>query len=108
MALLDLLDNSIDATLHQPEFNAQVQIQVLSSANATGMIIANNACDPIKPLRDCLKIYDSAKEGNDSYIGENGVGYVKPQHQQQSSIFTVGICLLIFILSVNLCFSWNN
>jgi hypothetical protein len=77
MALLDLLDNSIDATLHQPDFKAQVHIQVLSSADKTGMLITNNASEPIKPLSDCLKIYNSAKEGNDSYIGENGVGYVE-------------------------------
>jgi hypothetical protein len=107
MALLDLLDNSIDATLHQPEFNAHVHIQVLSSANATGMIIANNACDPIKPLCDCLKIYDSAKEGNDSYIGENGVGYVKHNTNNKHRFLLLGL-FVNYHLSVNLCFFLKN
>lgn len=68
LAFLDLLDNSIDATLlQQPTNNAKVDIQSVND----GLLIINNSCNT-KPLSECLKIYDSAKEHN--CIGENGVG----------------------------------
>jgi len=68
LAFLDLLDNSIDATLlQQPTNDAKVDIQSLND----GLIIINNSSNT-NPLSECLKIYDSAKEHN--CIGENGVG----------------------------------
>lgn len=97
-ACLDLIDNAFDAALKpnndgsmfegkiivDREFHQspdQVGSTVASvTANGTGsnytresIIITNNAKDPMKPLGEALKIYNSVKLREEE-IGENGVG----------------------------------
>ena len=78
-ACLDLLDNSLDATLHDG-FQGRVVMKRLAP---NGIVIMNNSAKPIKALKDVLTIYKSTKRDGDEKgsevqktdaIGENGVG----------------------------------
>lgn len=74
-ACLDLLDNCLDATLSPQDFDGKV---VMKRMPPNGICLMNNSSKPIKPLKDVLVVYGSAK-GKDNNakrdaIGENGVG----------------------------------
>lgn len=91
LALLDLLDNSFDATsLTNPgriyvlpdvintEVDKDEQMDRFSSSSSeeriTGLTIWNNSIKPIKPLHKILEVYTSQKGAHAESIGENGVG----------------------------------
>ena len=78
-AMLDLLDNCLDASLQKANFDGRV---VMKRLNPNGIIIMNNSAKPIKSLKEVLVVYASSKRdklGHDNQkktdaIGENGVG----------------------------------
>ena len=78
-AMLDLLDNCLDASLQKANFDGRV---VMKRLNPNGIIIINNSAKPIKSLKEVLVVYASSKRdklGHDNQkktdaIGENGVG----------------------------------
>ncbi|CAB9499330.1 expressed unknown protein [Seminavis robusta] len=73
-AMLDLLDNCLDATLHS---NIEGKV-VMKKLEPNGIVIINNSAKPIKPLKDVLVVYGSTKgvgkNAKRDAIGENGVG----------------------------------
>eukprot|EP00546_Thalassionema_frauenfeldii_P018264 CAMPEP_0178907652 /NCGR_PEP_ID=MMETSP0786-20121207/7489_1 /TAXON_ID=186022 /ORGANISM="Thalassionema frauenfeldii, Strain CCMP 1798" /LENGTH=781 /DNA_ID=CAMNT_0020579473 /DNA_START=76 /DNA_END=2421 /DNA_ORIENTATION=+ len=73
LALLDLFDNAIDATLH---FNGKIQVYqdppLNDQGRSDGIILRNNCCRPIPKLATVLTVFGSEKRADQ--IGENGVG----------------------------------
>ncbi len=84
MALLDLIDNSVDAALLQEESksNMQGRVQIYRDiynhgrkSYTTGLCIRNNSMNKITPLEQALNhLFSSEKLNSASSIGENGVG----------------------------------
>ena len=87
-ACLDLLDNCLDATLHNSNndisFYGRVVMAPLEGTE-TGITITNNSFHEIKHLQEALTVYKSSKNSSDASfqqfdsvrkdaIGENGVG----------------------------------
>eukprot|EP00545_Synedropsis_sp_CCMP1620_P013339 CAMPEP_0119009490 /NCGR_PEP_ID=MMETSP1176-20130426/4400_1 /TAXON_ID=265551 /ORGANISM="Synedropsis recta cf, Strain CCMP1620" /LENGTH=600 /DNA_ID=CAMNT_0006962013 /DNA_START=95 /DNA_END=1897 /DNA_ORIENTATION=- len=68
LALLDLFDNCVDATLHE-KFQGNIQI---SQDNTGGISMQNNCRRCIPPVEKVLEVFSSCKGGDE--IGENGVG----------------------------------
>mmetsp|Transcript_28067 Transcript_28067/g.44149 ORF Transcript_28067/g.44149 Transcript_28067/m.44149 type:complete len:731 (+) Transcript_28067:91-2283(+) len=84
MALLDLIDNSVDAALLQEGCKSKIQgrVQIYRDvykhdrqAYTTGLCIRNNSMHKITPLEMALNhLFSSEKLNSASTIGENGVG----------------------------------
>ena len=91
LALLDLIDNSVDAAIQGQacvaedndckDFRGKVHVYLdrpsKSSGNsfATGLCIKNNCAKRIRPLEEVLEVYSSSKTNSGAAdIGENGVG----------------------------------
>eukprot|EP00584_Thalassiosira_punctigera_P026489 CAMPEP_0172578222 /NCGR_PEP_ID=MMETSP1067-20121228/138625_1 /TAXON_ID=265564 ORGANISM="Thalassiosira punctigera, Strain Tpunct2005C2" /NCGR_SAMPLE_ID=MMETSP1067 /ASSEMBLY_ACC=CAM_ASM_000444 /LENGTH=726 /DNA_ID=CAMNT_0013370913 /DNA_START=415 /DNA_END=2596 /DNA_ORIENTATION=+ len=91
LALLDLIDNALDAGIHglgngdHNAFVGRVHVypdvyEVLTgpanvSATTTGLCIVNNCVKKIRPLKKVLEVYNSSKvDSGAGDIGENGVG----------------------------------
>ncbi len=99
LALMDLIDNSLDAALRlddnynnngcsstDDDFIGRVHVHPdllynNSSSNSstttttTGIILVNNSHSSIRPLQRILEVYNSSKTHSGSvHIGENGVG----------------------------------
>lgn len=84
MALLDLIDNSVDAALLQEgcKSNIQGRVQIYRDiykhdrkSYTTGLCIRNNSMNKITPLDQALNhLFSSEKLNSASSIGENGVG----------------------------------
>jgi len=86
--LLDLVDNSVDATMQRgettsdPSFAGHIEIyrdlyeEVLPKKQTctTGLCIRNNSPKKITPMGDVLKLFISSKDSGSDSIGENGVG----------------------------------
>lgn len=101
-ALLDLLDNSFDASISKESqktkskkknhksngamkedkfsksfvFEGKIDVSTLQykEAEKSGIIITNNSEVPIKPLVEILEVYRSTKGKQSESVGENGVG----------------------------------
>jgi len=91
-ALLDLIDNSLDAAIQangdgtdRSSFKGRVHVfpdvhEVFEgtsrvSSTTSGLCIVNNCMKKIRPLDKVLEVYDSSKvESGAGDIGENGVG----------------------------------
>ena len=88
-ALLDLIDNSLDAAVQAEDEDDRVvgRVHVYPdtyevkdgtsriSASTTGLCIINNCVKRIRPLEKVLEVYDSSKvDSGAGDIGENGVG----------------------------------
>jgi len=85
LALLDLFDNAMDATMppeiddpnYKPSENMMVRLQLDKETDnerdATGIMMMNNCYRRIPPLVEVLSIHKSCK-GDTDQIGENGVG----------------------------------
>jgi len=75
LALLDLFDNAIDATLH-PQFNGKIEVHrdppLNSRGRADGICLKNNCFRAIPELSTVLTVFGSEKRCDQ--IGENGVG----------------------------------
>jgi len=75
LALLDLFDNAIDATLH-PQFNGRIEVYrdppLNSRGRADGICLKNNCFRAIPELSTVLTVFGSEKRCDQ--IGENGVG----------------------------------
>jgi len=75
LALLDLFDNAIDATLHD-EFDGKIQVYRDPALNGEGrcdgIVLRNNCSRPIPKLSTVLTVFGSEKRADQ--IGENGVG----------------------------------
>lgn len=79
LAMLDLLDNSFDASLCSDDdaFVGRVRVAPLTlpgRLERSGVVITNNSARPIKDLSRVLEVYSSAKGKNKESVGENGVG----------------------------------
>jgi hypothetical protein len=90
LALLDLIDNSLDAAVQGPNcsyrnsFNGRVHVypDAYKASNGpatptatTGLCIVNNCVKAIRPLGEVLEVYNSSKvHSGAGDIGENGVG----------------------------------
>jgi hypothetical protein len=90
LAVLDLVDNSLDASIHaqqageQSNFIGRCHIYPdvydelglgVSSETTTGIVIVNNCTGPIRSLKHALEVYDSSKVASGAgQVGENGVG----------------------------------
>mmetsp|Transcript_26138 Transcript_26138/g.44555 ORF Transcript_26138/g.44555 Transcript_26138/m.44555 type:complete len:138 (-) Transcript_26138:1770-2183(-) len=93
LALLDLIDNSLDAAIqctgkedrdHNTMFVGRVHVypDVYRASNngrvgiaTTGLCIVNNCVKEIRPLEKVLEVYNSSKvDSGAGDIGENGVG----------------------------------
>ena len=91
LALLDLIDNSLDAAinngrndnddLHSFKGKVHVYPDVYyespggGRATTTGLCIVNNSIKKIRPLKNVLEVYNSSKVNSGAGdIGENGVG----------------------------------
>jgi hypothetical protein len=87
LALLDLIDNSLDASIQAPgeasnNFIGRVHIhpdvfeqEERPKCTTTGVTILNNSWKPIRPLAQVLEVYNSSKlDSGSGDIGENGVG----------------------------------
>eukprot|EP00592_Proboscia_alata_P003459 CAMPEP_0194370214 /NCGR_PEP_ID=MMETSP0174-20130528/18491_1 /TAXON_ID=216777 /ORGANISM="Proboscia alata, Strain PI-D3" /LENGTH=888 /DNA_ID=CAMNT_0039147523 /DNA_START=63 /DNA_END=2729 /DNA_ORIENTATION=- len=87
LALLDLIDNSLDAALSVGHDNGKIHVErsdswlTPASGNENvglydkqfcGLCMTNMCVKPVKPLQKVLEVYNSSK-GKDS-VGENGVG----------------------------------
>jgi len=86
-AILDLVDNSLDASIQNIDQNFHGKCHVSPDTytyhdefhniitKTTGITIINNCITKPRPLQRCLEIYDSSKvdSGKES-VGENGVG----------------------------------
>lgn len=118
LALLDLFDNAVDASLTLLEGNQEfasaasahpqtkpcIQVQADDlRGNKNGIFIRNSCAHPIPPLKQVLEIYKSSKEN--SSIGENGIGikHACASLSQLSFVFTktvhnYGMGLLMEIL----------
>jgi hypothetical protein len=85
-AILDLIDNSLDASIKHIDQNFRGVCHITPDTytcddsqwtitKTTGLTIVNNCFTQPRPLQQCLEIYDSSKvdSGKDS-VGENGVG----------------------------------
>lgn len=80
-AVLEIIDNSLDAQTKSIEglaFSGRVEISADFApglACATGVCIRNNCPKKNPPLKDVLKLFVTPKAGSGaSAIGENGVG----------------------------------
>jgi hypothetical protein len=75
VALLDLIDNAVDATLSD-RFEGKIQIYhdplLDNQTQAQGICLRNNCTRRIPPLSKVLEVFGSRKGEHD--IGENGVG----------------------------------
>ena len=77
LALLDMFDNSIDASLNvfehgrrrRPMISAQID-----DYEQSGLVLRNSCVQKIPTLRSVLTVYNSCKSSNSDSIGENGVG----------------------------------
>mmetsp|Transcript_12300 Transcript_12300/g.26863 ORF Transcript_12300/g.26863 Transcript_12300/m.26863 type:complete len:273 (-) Transcript_12300:2229-3047(-) len=90
LAVLDLVDNSLDASIQaqqageQSNFIGRCHIYPdvydelglgVSSETTTGIVIVNNCTGPIRSLKHALEVYDSSKVASGAgQVGENGVG----------------------------------
>ncbi len=94
LALMDLIDNSLDAALRldnnyngccTDDFIGRVHVHPdllynnsssnSSTTTTTGIILVNNSHSSIRPLQRILEVYNSSKTHSGSvHIGENGVG----------------------------------
>lgn len=95
LALLDLIDNSLDAAIHNGgdedddnnnnsnmhSFRGKVHVypdiveEPGGRPTTTGLCIVNNAMKKIRPLKNVLEVYNSSKvHSGAGDIGENGVG----------------------------------
>jgi hypothetical protein len=91
LALLDLIDNSLDAAIQGPNcgyqnsFNGRVHVYpdtykasngpATAPTTTTGLCIVNNCVKAIRPLEKVLEVYNSSKvHSGAGDIGENGVG----------------------------------
>ena len=95
LALMDLIDNSLDAALRldsnnngcsstADDFIGRVHVHPdllynnnssSDSTTTTGIILVNNSHSSIRPLQRILEVYNSSKTHSGSvHIGENGVG----------------------------------
>lgn len=95
LALLDLIDNSLDAAIDGENSDSDGssssdghvgRVHVYSDvfegtsgrkkiSNTTGLCIVNNSMKPIRPLESVLEVYNSSKvDSGAGDIGENGVG----------------------------------
>lgn len=84
LALLDLIDNSLDAAIEGQNcdgFTGKVHLfpDIYGKAGydkaTTGICIVNNCKNPIRPLGKVLEAYNSSKvDSGAGDIGENGVG----------------------------------
>ena len=91
LALLDLIDNSLDAAVQGPNcsyrnsFNGRVHVYpdtykasngpATAPTTTTGLCIVNNCVKAIRPLGEVLEVYNSSKvHSGAGDIGENGVG----------------------------------
>ena len=87
--MLDLIDNSLDAAIHngknnegqQHSFRGKVHVYPDvyemhdGRATTTGLCIVNNSIKSIRPLKNVLEVYNSSKVNSGAGdIGENGVG----------------------------------
>ena len=80
LALLDLIDNSLDAAIQcdkaatnagDDEFKGRLHIyRDTHNHEITGLCILNNSAERIPPLKKCLTTYDSSKV--DSGVGQVG------------------------------------
>ena len=82
-ALLDLIDNSLDASIQEQNRNnfvgfVHVNPDVYAQSGyqkTTGLCITNNCFKSIRPLESVLEVYNSSKvDSGAGDIGENGVG----------------------------------
>lgn len=75
LALLDLFDNAIDATLHD-DFDGRIEVYrdppLKGEGRSDGIILKNNCSRPIPKLSTVLTVFGSEKRADQ--IGENGVG----------------------------------
>ena len=75
LALLDLFDNAIDATLHE-DFTGKIQIYedpaLFEDDPVQGICMRNNCATRIPDLASVLEVFGSQKHTDQ--IGENGVG----------------------------------
>ncbi|KAL3827005.1 hypothetical protein ACHAXA_000069 [Cyclostephanos tholiformis] len=82
LALLDLIDNSLDAAIQGPNCDCQDSFQGkvhvypdTYKTTTTGLCIVNNCVKAIRPLEKVLEVYNSSKVNSGAGdIGENGVG----------------------------------
>lgn len=86
MAILDLIDNSLDASIEGIDqgFIGRCHIRPdtytyreenWTLEKTTGIAIINNCIKTMRPLQKCLEIYDSSKvDSGADHVGENGVG----------------------------------
>jgi hypothetical protein len=90
MAVLDLVDNSLDASIEGIDqgfvgrchitadkyvYTATDEQGTYGVERTTGLIIMNNSIKEMRPLQRCLEVYDSSKvDSGADHVGENGVG----------------------------------
>jgi len=93
LALLDLIDNSLDAAIQgqndddgdHNSFTGRLHVYpdvyqvprgpAAASSTTTGLCIVNNCINTIRPLEKVLEVYNSSKvDSGAGDIGENGVG----------------------------------
>eukprot|EP00804_Cyclotella_cryptica_P009481 CCRYP_006207-RA/>CCRYP_006207-RA protein AED:0.02 eAED:0.02 QI:351/1/1/1/0.6/0.5/6/2440/802 len=87
LALLDLIDNALDASIQAPgevsdNFIGRVHIlpdiferDERPKLTTTGITIVNNSWKPIRSLAQVLEVYNSSKlDAGSGDIGENGIG----------------------------------
>ena len=79
LALLDLIDNSLDAAIEGQNcdgFTGKVHLYPdICGKTTTGICIVNNCVNGIRPLEKVLEAYNSSKvDSGAGDIGENGVG----------------------------------
>lgn len=86
LALLDLIDNLLDATIQEQEgsesgeFTGRLHVypdmdDPSDESTTTGLCIINNCIKPIRPLQQMLQVYDYSKVNSGAGdIGENGMG----------------------------------
>jgi hypothetical protein len=102
LALLDLIDNSLDAAIQGPNcgyqhsFQGKVQVYPDTYKGTTsGLCIVNNCVNAIRPLEKVLEVYSSSKVHSGARdIGENGVGLKQG---------CAALCDLSFVLVKNGC-----
>lgn len=85
-AMLDIVDNAIDAALEEKNgnnFNGRIDIHeaYVKNPNKDGakkrraeLVIVNNSVEEIVHLSTILEVYKSSKVDKEDIIGQNGVG----------------------------------
>jgi hypothetical protein len=77
LALLDLFDNAIDASLNVFEHSRRRRPLITAQADdygLSGLVLRNSCVKQIPPLNQVLRVACTSSKSNSDSIGENGVG----------------------------------